>query len=86
MAQGRRGDDHPPLEHQDDDEQDQALVDGNKGGHDPIDNPAARNWQLDVTCTNPMGSQNHESLNAPALAGEHKDPRNDVLTSAARAS
>jgi hypothetical protein len=58
-----------------------------------IDNPAARNWYLDVTSTNPMGVTNQEFISraelgrqpGPALAGEHKDPRNDVLTSAKRA-
>jgi hypothetical protein len=45
------------------------------------------------TSTNPMGVTNQELINravlrhqpGPALAGEHKDPRNDVLTSARRA-
>jgi hypothetical protein len=58
-----------------------------------IDNPAGRNWYLDVTSTNPMGVTNHEFISraelgrqpGPALAGEHEDPRNDVLTSAKRA-
>ncbi len=49
-----------------------------------IDNPAARNWHLDVTSTNPMGVTNQEFINRAALGhqpgpGEH-DPRNDVLT------
>jgi hypothetical protein len=54
-----------------------------------IDNPAARNWHLDVTSTNPMGVTNQEFINRAALGhqpgpGEH-DPRNDVLSSARRA-
>ncbi len=54
-----------------------------------IDNPAARNWYLDVTSTNPMGVTNHELISRAELGrqpgpGEH-DPRNDVLTSAKRA-
>ncbi len=51
-----------------------------------VDNPAARNWHLDVTSTKPMGVTNHELINRANLGhqpgpGEH-DPRNDVLTSA----
>jgi hypothetical protein len=54
-----------------------------------IDNPAARNWHLDVTSTNPMGVTKQEFINRAALGyqpspGEH-DPRNDVLTSAKQA-
>ncbi len=59
-----------------------------------IDNPAARNWYLDVTSTSPMGATNQELINRaapPCSAGgrqpgpEEHDPRNDVLTSAKRA-
>jgi hypothetical protein len=61
-----------------------------------IDNPAARNWHLDVTSTNPMGSflslmgvTNQEFINRAGLNNqpgpEEHDPRNDVLTSAKRA-
>ena len=54
-----------------------------------IDNPAARNWHLDVTSTNPMGVTNQELINRAALGHqpgpEEHDPRNDVLTSAKRA-
>ncbi len=54
-----------------------------------IDNPAARNWHLDVTSTNPMGVTNHELINRAGLnhqpGPEEHDPRNDVLTSAKRA-
>ena len=54
-----------------------------------IDNPAARNWYLDVTSTNPMGATNQEFINRAALGRqlgpEEHDPRNDVLTSAKRA-
>jgi hypothetical protein len=32
-----------------------------------IDNPAARNWHLDVTSTSPMGVTNHELINRAAL-------------------
>ncbi len=32
-----------------------------------IDNPAARNWHLDVTSTNPMGVTNQEFINRAAL-------------------
>jgi hypothetical protein len=54
-----------------------------------IDNPAARNWHLDVTSTNHMGVTNQELINRAALGhqpgpGEH-DPRNDVLSRARRA-
>jgi hypothetical protein len=54
-----------------------------------IDNPAARNWYLDVTSTNPMGVTNQELISRATLGhqpgpGEH-DPRNDVLTSAKHA-
>ena len=54
-----------------------------------IDNPAGRNWYLDVTSTNPMGVTNQEFISRAELGrqpgpGEH-DPRNDVLTSAKRA-
>jgi hypothetical protein len=54
-----------------------------------IDNPAARNWYLDVTSTNPMGVTNQELINRAALGRqpgpEEHDSRNDVLTSAKRA-
>ncbi len=54
-----------------------------------IDNPAARNWHLDVTSTNPMGVTNQELINRAGLNHqpglEEHDPRNDVLTSAKRA-
>jgi hypothetical protein len=54
-----------------------------------IDNPAARNWYLDVTSTNPMGATNQEFINRAAPGRqpgpEKHDPRNDVLTSAKRA-
>ena len=54
-----------------------------------IDNPAARDWYLDVTSTNPMGATNQEFINRAALGRqpgpEERDPRNDVLTSAKRA-
>jgi hypothetical protein len=45
-----------------------------------VDNPAARNWHLDVTSANPMGVTNQELINRAALSqqpgpGEH-DPRN----------
>jgi hypothetical protein len=54
-----------------------------------IDNPAARNWHLDVTSTNPMGVTSQEFINRAALSQqpgpEEHDPRNDVLTSAKRA-
>jgi hypothetical protein len=54
-----------------------------------IDNPAARDWYLDVTSTNPMGATNQEFINRAALGRqlgpEEHDPRNDVLTSAKRA-
>ena len=54
-----------------------------------IDNPAARNWHLDVTSTNPMGVTNQEFINRAALihqpGQEEHDPRNDVLASAKRA-
>ena len=55
-----------------------------------MDNPAARNWFLDVTSyAYAMGVTNQELINRAALGhqpgpGEH-DPRNDVLTSAKRA-
>jgi hypothetical protein len=44
-----------------------------------IDNPAARNWYLDVTSTNPMGVTNQEFISRAELGrqpgpGEH-DPR-----------
>ncbi len=35
-----------------------------------IDNPAARNWHLDVTSTNPMGVTNHRRLEAAPLQPE----------------
>ena len=54
-----------------------------------IDKPAARNLYLDVTSTNPMGVTNQELINRAALnhqpGPDEHDPRNDVLTSAARA-
>jgi hypothetical protein len=54
-----------------------------------IDNPAARNWLLDVTSTNPMGVTNQEFINRAALGHqpgpEEHDPRKDVITSAKRA-
>jgi hypothetical protein len=54
-----------------------------------VDKPAAKNWQLDVTSTNPLGVTNQEFINRAALGyqptAEEHDPRNDVLTSAARA-
>jgi hypothetical protein len=54
-----------------------------------IDNPAARNWHLDVTSTKTMGVTNQEFINRAGLhhqpGPEEHDPRNDVLTSAKRA-
>jgi hypothetical protein len=54
-----------------------------------IDNPAARNWHLDVTSTHPMGVTNQEFVNRAALdhqpGPEQHDPCNDVLTSAKHA-
>ncbi len=53
-----------------------------------IDNPAARNWHLDVTSTNPMGVTNQEFINRGLNhqpGPEEHDPRNDVLISAKRA-
>jgi hypothetical protein len=54
-----------------------------------INNPAVRNWYLDVTSTNPMGVTSQEFINRAALGRqpgpEEHDSRNDVLTSAKRA-
>jgi hypothetical protein len=54
-----------------------------------IDKPAARNWHLDVTSTNPMGVTNQEFINRAGLnhqpGPEEHDPRNDVLISVKRA-
>ena len=51
-----------------------------------IDNPAARNWYLDVTSTNPMGATNQEFINRAALGRqpgpEEHDSRNEARGSA----
>jgi hypothetical protein len=39
-----------------------------------IDDPAARNWLLDVTSTNPIGVTNQELINRSAL-GHQPGPR-----------
>ncbi len=53
-----------------------------------IDNPAARNWYLDVTSSNPM-AHNQELIHRAAFGRQpgpqEHDLRNDVLTSAERA-
>ena len=68
--------------------------DGKRGGIllsriPAIDDPASRNWHLDVTSTNPMGVTDHEFISRAALGHqpgpEEHDPRDDVLTSAKRA-
>jgi hypothetical protein len=51
-----------------------------------MDNPAARNWHLDVTSTKPSGVTNQDFINRAAFGRqpgpEEHDPRNVVLTSA----
>ena len=44
-----------------------------------IDNPAARNWYLDVTSTNPMGVTNQEFINRAALGYKRRSQRNTIL-------
>ncbi len=40
-----------------------------------IDNPAARNWYLDVTSTNPMGVTNQPGVHQPGGPGPPAGPR-----------
>ena len=51
-----------------------------------MDNPAARNWHLDVTSTKPIWVTNQDFINRAAFGRqpgpEEHDPRNVVLTSA----
>jgi hypothetical protein len=57
-----------------DDKQQDILL----SGVTTIDNPAARNWHLDVTSTNPMGVTNQELINGLPLATSRAQ-RNAIL-------
>ena len=89
VAQGRRVDDHPPLQHlhEHHGDQGQALHGRIASRHPPhrryrhrvtaIDKPAARNWLLDVTSTNPMGFANQEFIDRAAL--DHQRARVNTI-------
>ena len=96
VAHGRRGDNHPLLQHLHEHHGDQgrALPGRQANRHPPLwryhhRQPGGPKLLLDVTSTNRMGVTNQEFINHASLGHqpgpEEHDPPNDALTSAMRA-